>query len=611
MLLLLAGLVGCTASSGRGATPITDGAGFFDQPWPSDARMVDGHPDVAGFPHEGQYPIVDAYLDAIADVDGAGTNSPVYVRFADAIDPALLPSPAASLEPSSPVYLMDIGIGSTHRGEKVPIDFEWTDAETAWQPEHLLAAAPVFGFPLQPATRYALVFKSPLVAPQPIDWAAPGFAQLESTLVAKGTDPDIVSFAVVFTTQDPVRETARIARAIHDELTVLPPEPTLTLHAEYSGYRVYTGHVALPVWQQGERPYHELGTGGFAFDADGRPQIYRYERVQFSLSVPPGSPPEGGWPLVLYSHGTGGDNFTFCSGNATDEGGVLADEGVTMFGVSQPLHGDRATPDTNVELDSFNFYNPAAGRTNFRQGALDQVYLARALTEAAPAFEADGAPIPVNPDRVAFFGHSQGGLVGAIAAPFVSPDLRGVGLSGAGGGLTLTILLRKDPIDLSATLEALLGFDEGETLTPFHPVLGLIQTLADATDPVNYAPYWYAEHGDWQARADASPMPMALTEGLLDAYTPSVTAEALAAAGRMPIVGDPASMPEALTLRGLTPMPLPAQDNVAAWDGSAVTAGVAQFPSDGHFAVYDNRSARRFYRDFLTSALGDGAVLDE
>ncbi len=602
---------GCTGTDGAGATPVTSGGSFFDSPWPSDLRTVDGHPDVSGFPHAGQYPIVDAYLDATADIDGFGNNSPLFVRFEGDVDLDLLPSPEGSTGPESPVYLVDIGIGSPHRGERIPIAFEWTDSATTWQPENLLAVAPVFGFPLAPATQYALVFQSPLVAPQPIDWSAQGLAALESTLVAGDVPPDTVAFAVTFTTQDPIAETARIARAIRDEIAIPTLDQELTLYADMGEYTLYVGTVLMPVWQHGPRPYHTVGDGGFSFSDDGGPEIYQWERVQFSLTIPTEGSPDDGWPLVLYSHGTGGDNFSFCNGSSSDEGLILAREGVAVFGVSQPLHGDRATEDTSVELDSFNFYNPQAGRTNFRQGALDQVYLARALTQATSTFRVGNDEIVLDPTRVAFFGHSQGGLVGALGTPFMSEDLLGTGLSGAGGGLTLTILLRKDPLDLAATFAALLSFDEDEELTSFHPVLALIQTLAEATDPINYAPYWYAEQGDWEIRRAARPMPMALTEGLLDEFTPAATSEALAAAGRMPIVGDPANDPDALALRGLTDLGFPVQDNARGWTGENVTSGMAQYPDDGHYAVYENNSAKRFYRDFLTSLLDGSPVLDE
>ena len=68
-------------------------------------------------------------------------------------------------------------------------------------------------------------------------------------------------------------------------------------------------------------------------------------------------------------------------------------EGIAVIGISQPLHADRAPPGTNPDLDSFNFYNPDAGRTNVRQGALDQVYLAEVLTRATASFRAGGETI--------------------------------------------------------------------------------------------------------------------------------------------------------------------------------------------------------------------------
>ena len=196
--------------------------------------------------------------------------------------------------------------------------------------------------------------------------------------------------------------------------------------------------------------------------------------------------------------------------------------------------------------------------------------------------------------------------VGALAAPFVGDRLRAAGLSGTGGGLSMTVVPRKDPLDIAALLEAALGFAEGETLTTFHPVTGLVQMLSEATDPINYAGHWFAERPDWEA----NPLPIVVTEGLHDEATPSVTTEALAAAARLPIVGDAATEPVALELRGLDSFDFPASDNVRDWNGDARTAGLGQFPDDGHFAVYDNRKALRLYRDFIVSALDGAPTLD-
>jgi pimeloyl-ACP methyl ester carboxylesterase len=460
----------------------------------------------------------------------------------------------------------------------------------------------VFGFPLRPATTYALVLRPPLAAPVGQDWGVggdPALADVDETLRGVGIDPETVALAVPFTTQDPLAETRRIARALREEVGVPALDQELERLADRGVYVAYRGEVSVPVWQHGERPYRSTG-GGFAFDASGAPEVAYWERVHFALSVPVGEMPADGWPVVLYAHGTGGDYMTFCDSGATEEEAtVLARRNVAVLGISQPLHADRAPPGTSPELDSFNYANPDAGRTNFRQGALDQVYLAEALTRATATFTHDGETIRLDPSRVAYFGHSQGGLVGALAAPFLGDRVRAAGFSGTGGGLSMTLVLRKDPLDIAEVLEGALGFDEGETLTTFHPVVGLVQMLSEATDPLNYAPWWFAEAPDW----DAAPLPVVLTEGLDDTSTPSVTTEALAAAGRVPIVGTPANDPLALELRGLAPDDLPAEGNAVDWHGAPHTAGLAQFPEDDHFAIYDNRDALRIYRDLLVSAL--------
>lgn len=601
----------CTSSPGGGVAPILDGPDFFDRPFPSDTRRVDGHPDVSEFPGAGDYPLVDAYLEAANQIDGFGTNAPMYVRFAAPIDTTLLPSAEESLTLESPVMLIDVDRDSPHRGERVPLVFEWTEAETTFQPGNLLATAPVFGFPLRPSTTYALVFRRPLVAPASQGWGVGDEADLlpvEETLAGLGLTADDVSLAVPFTTQNPVAETTRIARAIREEIGLPVLDQELVQLDARDAYRLYTGSVAVPVWQHGERPYRSAG-GAFVFGADGTPEIAFWERVKFALTVPTDGPmPEGGWPVVLYSHGTGGDYLTFCdSASNEEEGTVMAREGVAMIGISQPLHADRAPPGTSPELDSFNYANPDAGRTNFRQGALDQVYLSEVLTRVQARFSAGEETIALDPSRVAYFGHSQGGLVGAIAAPYMSRGLRAAGFSGTGGGLAMTVVLRKDPVDFATLIASLLAFTEDEELTTFHPVVGLIQTLSEATDPLNYAPWWFAEEPQW----DAAPVPIVLTEGLADAATPSVTTEALAAAGRVPVVGPAATSPAAFDLRGLDSESLPTSHNATDWNRAAITAGLGQYPDDDHYAIYDNRDAKRLYRDFLVTALDGEARFED
>jgi hypothetical protein len=213
-----------------------------------------------------------------------------------------LPAPEDSRGLDSPVLLVDVDGRSPHRGGRVPVTFEWTEAKTSFQPGTLLATAPVFGFPLRPGTTYALIFRRPLVAPAGQAWGIdgdPGLRAVEETLIGLGIAPEDVSLAVPFTTQDPVAETTRIARTIQGDLGLPRLDQELTLLTERSLYDLYTGTVVVPVWQHGERPYRNDG-GGFVFGADGAPEIAFWERVKFGLSVPnDGEMPEGKMPAFI------------------------------------------------------------------------------------------------------------------------------------------------------------------------------------------------------------------------------------------------------------------------------------------------------------------------
>jgi pimeloyl-ACP methyl ester carboxylesterase len=604
MILLLAACT--TPTSYTGTLPILTGEGFWDRPFPSDTRLVDGHPDFSGFPGSGGMPIFDTYLALGPLLDGWGTNSPIFMRFAEVLDEEDFPTPAESLEDDSPIQLVDVDPHSPSRGERFPVVTGFTGVPDQYGASNLLAVAPLPGFPLRPGTEYALVVRSPLALPgaMPADWAdSQEWADTVDTLRTLGVDLASVGAATQFTTQDPVGELARVAWAIQSGRVGRPAwEPEVTLRSEKSTVLTYEGYVTVPIWQEGERPYHE--GGGFVFDEGGRPEVQGWERIRFALTTPPGAPPAGGWPVVLYSHGTGGDHLSFTSG-VTAEGPALAGRGLAVFGISQPLHGDRATEDTNEEFDTFNYTNPVAGRTSFRQGAADQIWLAELLSTAANDFAIEGTAIPIRHDQLAFFGHSQGAMVGALGAPWLARRCNAVGLSAAGGGTAASAILKVDPIPVEPILAAAMGVPSG-TLTTLHPVLGLVQMLSEATDPMNYGPYWFSEDPPWPA---GRPVAILLTEGLEDTYTPPFTTESLATAARLPVVGKMTAEPAGFALRGLDEEGRPAERNVNGYDGSVVTAGLVQFPGQGHFAIYDDRDAKDLYRDFLeTAAAGRPAL---
>lgn len=610
-------LAACTADSVPGDLGHTvwdpEGAGFFDTPWPSDQRLdADGTLSLASFPNPFDVSLVDRYLEQAEGLHGFGTNSPVWIRFEETLDPALLPTPEESVLPGSSLVLLDVDRDSAWFGERIPVQWQQLEFDgSAYAPAHLLAVAPVFGYPLRPATKYALAITTDLAERDP-DWAREwSDPDLDHALSFAGLDADEIAIATTFTTQDPIEELGRIAWFVQNEIG--PPDFDVVLEhlVDHTTYTAYRTHYRSPVFTNGIPPYVVEG-GEFRFDSDGRPIVVRWDDMRLAVCTPVGVPaPPEGWPVVIFQHGTGGDYRGFCdSDGALETAKRLGEVGIIGVGIDQPLHGSRPGAETASDLAHFNIVNPESASTNFRQGAIDAIYLARSLARQPWTFRTeDGQAFSTNPDKILFMGHSQGGLTGALAAPFFAGDVQATMLSGAGGVLAVTIVERKDPLDFGELVRQLLALPDEEPLTPLHPVLGLVQTLVEITDPVNYAPYWSSQAGPW---ANQAPSPVLLTSGTLDAATPYRTAVALAAAGRLPLVGEPATRCEAVRMRVGLPLALPSTDNCTAFDGSLHTSGFAQYLDGTHFVVFEERAASDLVTNWLAStAYGQAALWSE
>ncbi|MCB9758964.1 MAG: hypothetical protein H6739_03920 [Alphaproteobacteria bacterium] len=617
MLLLPALLLACRPSLPQ---PFMDlDGGFFDYPWPSvEASGPNGGPTFDGFPKADEIELLAEYT-ALADevIEGASNNAPAFFRFDAPIDVSALPDPAGSLELDSPIFIVDVDPYSPTWGQRVPVQWDFQEAETAYQPENLLAFGPIWGWPLRPETTYAAVVTTDIASRNPavdelFDPANPDYADTYEparlALFEMGVPMERVAALTVFTTQRPTSEMEELSWRIREHLGQQELDQPLTFVTRNQFFELWEGRLFLPVWQHGERPYASEG-GGFERGEDGWHEIYAWERVAFSLTIPINTEtPPGGWPLVLYAHGTGGDHQSCCSTRyTTSPAANMARAGFAVMGVAQPLHDDRATPGTIPDLHTFNFLNPRSGRTNFRQGALDTVYLATVLTGRQHVFDADGEPLPLNPDRVAFMGHSQGGITGAIALPFISDRIRAAMLSGAGGGMSMTVVYREQGgLDIEALLREALDFDYDEELDLLHPTVALIQTLTDVTDPLSYAPWWFQEEGP----LGLPPVSVLMTEGMEDEHTPPITTEALAAAAGLPIVQPAEHLNDAHVLAGLGTVSLPAVDNLRAYDDRALTGALAQFPDQDHFVIFELQEATLMVRAFLSSALEDSPRIE-
>lgn len=593
------------------------GDGFFDAPWPSDSRTIDGRPDLAGFPGREEHDLVDLYASDIEGLDGFATNGPVWFTFEQPPDTGLLPDPAGSVALDSPILFLDVDPDSPGRGTLVPWTWHWQESATTFQPDRQLAVLPLWGAPLHPARTYAVVLTTDLAGPSG-DFPAvfdphhpdhATWASLGETLFQLGIDSDRVAAATLFTTQDPLHTVQRTTSFMRATVSTPALDQVVRQSFDGSDFRAYEGQLWLPVWQHGDKPYTTEG-GGFAFDEAGVPLLYGWERTAFTISVPDDDMPADGYPVVVYMHGTGGDHTTFANGTGTLEpASVLARRGILGIGISLPLHGDRGTG-ADPSLLSFNYFNPTAARGNFQQATLDVLYLVELMTSQAHGFtllDRDGQPagsISTDPDRVAYMGHSHGGIVGAMAAPWLGDRVPAVFLSGAGGVLSLSVEYRAaDGLDIQELIRDTFDLGEDEQLDSFHPLIGMVQTLGESVDPINYAPYWHDRQPWWEA----TPASVLMTTGLEDEYTPTITAQVMAGAAGIPII-DPVVQTQPINeLRGLVGQATPVSYNLEAWDGTPVSGGIVEFEGEGHFPIFTNRTAVKLYQNYLDTALAGQA----
>jgi len=602
----------------------------FALPWPNDlARDGEGRVDLSFFPSEGAHPLVAQYLRTFNHrLRGFSPTAAVYFTFGMDLDPASLPAdPAGTRNAESPLQLIDVDPRSPDRGARIPLQWYFRPTATRYWPAHSLAVAPVFGFPMRPATRYALIVTNTLrgvggmvlqrdvdlqrmladdaTAEPAIRAARDVYAPALGEIERAGVSRDRVLSLTTFTTDDPTAEFFRAADWINREGAA----PTLTDLGEPVAGPAFTtlrGHYGPNlVFQRGESPYSMQGSGDFEPGPDGTPRLQRTEPVRFALTLPLTTMPAGGYPIAIYAHGTGGDYQSFIRDRTAE---ALAAQGVAVLGFDQVFHGERAAPGTSPESAFFNFTNPSAGRTNNRQAALDLVQSGRFVRGFTfPLAGSDGGvarTIRFNNERVMFFGHSQGGLNGPLWLAADDGASAAV-LSGAGGSIAIALLEKTEPVNIPALITSALGLSMGEFVV-LHPIVSLLQMLVDPSDPVNYGRYIIRE-----PRPTMHPAHVYQTQGFLDRYAPPAGIAALALSIGLPLTL-PTVRPEpsfALTGSGLLSR-LPLRANLGT-PMDPITGSWMQFESevgrDGHFVVFDIPGARLRAAAFLGSAGRDPA----
>ncbi len=614
-----------------------DGEHFYDHPWPSDLRREkDGSIRLDGWVNPRKASLVQKYQDQLrGKIPGFSPGTGGYLGFTSELDPATLPADAkASLATTSSLQLVDLERGTRHpivwklRGAGVTAPDYYLPWVISWQP--------ALGRPMRGNARYAIVATravkgvadasgkalaaepnselSDLLAgkgPLASDWGA-----ALDALGKAGIDRKDIAQLSVFKTWDPTAELALVAE--HARGLDAPKVTRLEKDKEDPPtYERYDGdYDGSPDYQEGTVPFLTEG-GGFVVK-DGKPVLQRTFKLRFKLAVPGEAKcpmPAGGYPIVLYAHGTGGDYASFVrDGTAV----ALADQCLASMGIDQIFHGTRpgAPPlddparESKISFLFFNVDNAVASRTNTRQSAVDEIARARLITSGGlvvPASVAKrGKEITFDKTKIAFFGHSQGGLNGPLFFA-VDDQARGGVLSGAGSAISFSLIKKSKPDpSVSGLIKVILKPEYDSEFDEFNPIMALIQTIIDPSDPLHYYPHIATDPLPGRTAKSFLMTEGVGADGVGDSYAPPRTIEAGAVASGAPLVQPMVwDIPEITSLAGLAPVALPLSGNAA--KGKA-TIGLAQFAptkGDGHYVVFNVPAARTLTTNFCVSLLRD------
>ncbi len=580
---------------------------WYATPWPSDARTLDdGTVDLTNFPNA-DLPLIQGYRATMEGViTGFSVMPVVYVNF-DGDLPFALPDPPDTLAEDSVIQLVDVSDDGC--GTRIPVESRFVADESTYIRANTLMVSPVPGFVLRPSTPYALIVMRTLgyddgytAAPAPgvaalldgssnqSDWNA-SFAPLRGCMDRAGLFPSLISVASVFTTQDAVAETQRVRDAVVDPDLTPAPEITGWIRDERNStasYDVWAGIYETPIYMTGTSPYAAIGDGGsFGFDASGAPEIQRWEQVPMSIAFPTTAEPP--FPVLVWEDGTG-------AGRTSHLGDPIFLQAIARgFAIAnfQPqFHGGRGPDNADEELHSFNYLNPEAGRTVFRQQAVDTSYFVRVLREATDGL--DGLP-ELDTSRLVYGGHSQGAIVGALVAG-IETEFDAYFFNGQGAQLAITIVERKDPFDIAQLISNLL---QTGPLTRFHPVCQMAQMGADAVDPGAYAWRWSGYP------ANPGGVNALTVNGDVDDTTHVTSVNAMTiSAGMAPLAPSGWDVdPWGVWQFGEEAPPI--SGNRTALDGTPITLATFLKADSGHFTIYRFPETAAMGAAFLRSAIDD------
>jgi hypothetical protein len=291
------------------------------------------------------------------------------------------------------------------------------------------------------------------------------------------------------------------------------------------------GTYSSPDYETAGKVIPQVGT------ATGAPAVQTSNQVQFSVFLPAGAKPAGGWPTAIFGHG-----FTdWKNGAPPAVAGTLARNGIAMVAVNVVGHGGGALgtytvsrttgspvtlpnggrgidQDGNGTIDSTEGVNAAppnnliGNRDGLRQTTIDLMQLVKVLKGGVDV-DGDGAD-DLSSSRIYYAGQSFGGIYGTQLLG-LEPDIR-AGVPNVPGGpiieiarlspsfrilVGLSLLARTPPLYNAVPNAGFNNFHENIPLRNLPPVVAsadetAIQQLIDRTEwaqqpgnPAAYSPF--------------------------------------------------------------------------------------------------------------------------
>ncbi len=538
--------------------------------------------------------------------DGFSPLGLIIVPLQEAIDPASLPTPEASMEVDSPVFLVDMA-----SGERVPIDIQ-LDAKGLQQdpPQYILVAT----------TRDRVAFRSPLLMVLTKGLKKPdgnpvnpiyGFQAVKGVVPVH--DPELQRLKGLY---QPLLEYMELELDMDLDQVLLAFD--LTLRSEESLTRVPLSMREQVLDRAGEAPpdfqiesVRTSPTYGEAvmevlgrypspdfrsedhtlrLDEDGLPVSEEDDRIQLLLLLPPGAA-EKPAPVVIFGHG-----FMIMKESLIQCSAALTDAGFAVLGIDVAAHGSRSRRDGFIG-DYLKVESLFQMRDAILQTVADQVQLCRLLEGRLGDLDlipyrsqedhGDGVP-DLDVSRIFFISQSLGSMIGTTFLAY-EPSVEAGVLNVPGGGL-LNIFRNATSVLVEIFASGFLP----SKATPLEllQLMALEQMPFDLIDPLNYA-----HHVIRDPLPGCVPKQVLLQQSVGDGLVPHAGTASLARTLDIPLL-----VPPLVEIPDVGREPVPADSN-----------GVFQYlvhenPLLAHGLLLMHAPAHRQILEYLRSTLDSGVA---